>query len=120
MQLELQKRLTQDFINTDPVVLTLIPRTTVPDGSGGRKKVTQAPRLPQTFTLIEPSDSGFQLPIATDSGQQYTVQYMLLGTVDAIMEAGDVFVWDGKEYKLEAIMPFNGYERRAVVIRHGW
>lgn len=118
--LDIQKRLTKAFIDTAPVSLTLTPRNLVSDGEGGKRQVPGTPRTAQTFMLSEPSDSGARLPVATSDGEQLTIDFMLLGEFDAVIAEGDVFVYNGYEYKIETIMPFNGYERRALVIRHGW
>lgn len=117
--LDVQIRLTRAFIAADPVTITLTPRGLVPDGEGGRTRTALPPREPQVFTLIEPGNSGFQQPISDDTGEQYTVEFMLLGDPDVVMERNDVFTHEGENYKIREIMPFNGYERRAVVIRHG-
>uniref|UniRef100_A0AAU6R687 Head-to-tail adaptor n=1 Tax=Micrococcus phage Kurnik TaxID=3092208 RepID=A0AAU6R687_9CAUD len=120
LTLAVNLRLTKEYIEFDPVELVLTPRVGVPDGEGGIKKTLGTPREPQTFSLIEPGNSGFQQPIVTDTGSQYTIDFMLLGEVSTVFEKDDVFVHDGHEYKILEIMPFNGYERRGVVIRHGW
>lgn len=117
---DVQRSVTKAFINFSPVIVQLIPRSKVSDGQGGFKKVVQTARQPQTFALIEPGDSGFSQPVVPEAGEQYTVQYMLLGMHDAVMAKDDVFSHGGKEFKLLEVMPDNGYEKRAVVIRHGW
>lgn len=117
---DVQKRLTEAYIAFDPVDLILIPRVLQSDGEGGEKKVLGTPRPPQRFSLIEPGNSGFQQPVTTDSGTQYTIDFMLLGTVETVFARDDVFTLGGYEYKILEVMPFNGYERRGVVIRHGW
>ena len=118
--LEQQKRITKAFIDFDSDTITLIPRMDVNDGMGGSKKLLQTPRAPQVVAMIEPGSSGFQEPTATDAGQQYSVTYQLLGEVDLQIAVDDVFVFDGREFKILAIMPFNGYERRAVAVSNGW
>ena len=118
--LEENKLATKLFIDIAPVTLTLTPRALVDDGEGGKRKVAQTPRAPQVFTLIEPSNSGQTAMVTTDDGSQDTLEFLLLGEFDAIIGKDDVFTFEGREYKVEIIMPFNGYERRAGVLRHGW
>lgn len=118
--LEENRQLTEAFIMVSPVSLALQPRTSVADGTGGRLKPTGTPRSPQVFSLLEPSYSGFSEPLVTADGKQYTVDFMLLGRYDAVVAVDDVFTYDGREYKIVAVMPDNGYEKRAVVLRHGW
>lgn len=120
IDLEEQRRLTTTFIEFDPVTITLIPREQISDGQGGKKKVNGTPRTPQIFTLIEPGNSGQFEPYYAESGEQYTVQFLLLGEYDAIIAVDDVFKLDGKDYKIVALMPDNKYEKRAVVLKHGW
>ena len=118
--LDIQKDLTEAFIAQKPTSIVLTPRIRVGDGAGGHTKVDGPPRSPQTFTLIEPGDSGAQQPFASSDGSQYTLQFILIGAYDAVVAADDVFTLDGFEYKIVEVMPFNGYEQRAVVIRHGF
>lgn len=118
--LDVNRRVTLAFIDQNPVDIALIPRSSGRTATGGRLKTSEEPRASQRFSLIEPSDSGFRYPSSTSDGSQYSVDFMLLGAYDAVMEKDDVFVYEGREYKLLEIMPDNGYEKRAVVVRHGW
>lgn len=118
--LDENRALTKVFIDIAPVTIELIPRASTADGTGGRLKPTGAPRQSQVFSLLEPSSSGYGEPLVTSDGKQYTVDFMLLGEYNSTMEVDDVFTYGGKEYKIVAIMPDNGYEKRAVVLKHGW
>lgn len=120
LELEVNKRMTRAFIAVRPVTITLTPRTDVADGAGGAVKTNGTARAPQTFSLIEPGGSGYKEPAMTDAGAQYTIDFMLLGEFDAVIAVDDVFTHDGREFKVLSVMPFNGYERRALVVRHGW
>lgn len=111
---------TEAFINAAPVDLVLTPRVKQSDGTGGRQMVLGDPRSSQRFSLLEPSNSGYQEPLATRDGQQTTFDFMLLGKYDAVFAEDDVFTYDGKEYKVVTVMADNGYEKRALVLRHGW
>lgn len=118
--LELQRKLTLDYIAYDSVSIELRARTKESDGAGGEKLIVQDPRPAQTFSLIEPGSSGFYPPTVSDAGEQYSVDFMLLGAHDADVRKNDVFTHNGDDYMILAIMPFNDYETRAVVIRHAW
>ena len=111
---------TEAFIAVAPVDIVLTPRVKTPDGTGGRQMALGTPRESQRFSLLEPSNSGYQEPLATRDGQQTTFDFMLLGKYDAIIAEDDVFTHEGKEYKLVTVMADNGYEKRALVLRHGW
>jgi hypothetical protein len=117
--LDVNRRLTRQFIEVAPVTIELIP-VAVAQSAGGRDEVMQTPRAPQVFTLLEPGDSGHRDKVTMVDGSQLTIEYLLLGEWDAQMADGDRFIHDGRKYKLVHVMPENGYERRAMVIRHGW
>lgn len=118
--LSINRAATTAFINVAPVTLTLVPRVSVSDGTGGRRKTSGTPRAPQVFTLSEPSDSGFRAPFVTPEGTQLDVDFLLIGEWDAVVDKDDVFTHEGREYKVESVMPDNYYEKRAMVVRHGW
>ena len=57
IDLPANRRLTKHFIDQLPVVVTLTPRSRVSKPAGGFVWAEQAPRAPQTFTIIEqPAD----------------------------------------------------------------
>jgi hypothetical protein len=120
LELRIQRRLTASFIKRSPVTITLIPRESVKTPTGGIAKTTGSPRNPQVFTLVEPSNSGYQQANVVIEGSQTTFDYQLIGHHDAIIGKDDVFTHDGREYKIETLMHDNGYEKRAMVLRHGW
>lgn len=119
-KLAIQKKITKLFIDQNPVTISLIPRVVSKTATGGRLKTAGDPRDPLVVTLIEPSDSGYRAPLMTSEGSQTTFDYMILAEADAVIEENDVFIYDGREYKITTLMHFNGYERRAMVERHGW
>lgn len=112
--------LTKAFINVNPVDIVLQPATKTNDGMGGHVRTPAAPRVSQRFTLLEPSDSGYREPTASSDGSQLTIDFLMLGMPDAIVDEDDVFTYEAKEYKIASIMVDNGYEKRAMVIKHGW
>lgn len=118
--LDQNRAATVAFIDVAPTTITLYPRTKDSDGTGGWRLVVGAAREPQVFSLLEPGNSGYDLPLVTVDGEQHAIDFMLLGTYDAIIEEDDVFTVDGEKYIVATIMPFNGYERRGLVIKHGW
>lgn len=119
--LDFQKRLTRAFIGRNPVVLELLPRVETKTATGGiLKTLGETPRPPQIFTLIEPSDSGYREPVKSSTGEQLTIDYLLIGEADAVMDVNDVFIHEEREYKIVTIMVNNSYEKRALVTRHGW
>lgn len=117
IDLPTNRTLTKAFIDAVPVVLTLIPRANIKQPAGGYRWVEQTPRLPQTFTLIEPS--GEQLPTVTTDGVERTILYELLGEWNAELARGDVFTHQGKDFEVVELFHENGYERRAMVSARG-
>lgn len=117
--LDINRRATKRFIDVAPVSIVLTPVLET-QTAGGKQQVEQAPRTAQVFTLLEPGDSGHRDKTTMVDGSQLTLEYLLLGEHDAEMAAEDRFVHDGRKYKIVHVMPDNGYERRAMVIRHGW
>lgn len=116
-ELTVQRRLTTAFINTQPVVLALIPRTKVKKPAGGFVWEDQPPRAPQTLRLIEPG--GMPPPVVTADGVERTVDFELLGEHSAVIGLWDYFLHDGAEWEVVQLLHFNGWERRAVVSRRG-
>lgn len=120
MELNVQRQLTEAFINTMPVDITLIPRTRVSDGMGGYTWSEQSPRTPQTMRLIEYSNEAtVPEPVLASDGHQRYVQYELLAKWDAELGIWDHFEYDGDEWEVVEVYFNNGWERRAKVARFG-
>lgn len=116
-ELTIQRRLTTAFIATMPVELVLTSRARVRKPGGGFVWEEGAPRQAQTLRLIEPGS--WPREITTADGVSRTVEYELLGEWDAVIGLNDVFSYDGADWEVAELMGFNGWERRAWVVRHG-
>lgn len=114
---DVQRRITQAFINTRPVSVSLQPTQRVKTSSGGYRMDRTAPqRSEQVFRLIEESAPRFAA--VTEDGRQRDQYFILLGAWDAVMAVGDTFTLDGDDWTIDELYPDNGWERRARVIRH--
>ena len=116
-ELAIQKELTKAFIKTQPVDITLVPRTKEKMPAGGYRWVEEAPRLAQTMRLIEPPNP--MDPIQAADGIERAVEFILLARFDAALGVYDVFDHVGSRWEVGQLFFDNGWERRAKVIRHG-
>lgn len=118
-ELALQRKLTSAFIDTQPVMITLIPRTKQQQPGGGFKWVEADPAnlLPQRLRLIEPSTK-FDV-ITTEDGRQRYIEFILLGEWDAVINQNDVFRHAGKRWEVVQLYFHNGWEHRAKVAQYG-
>lgn len=121
IELAAQRRITKAFIDAHPVQVVLIPRVPTKTGTG-TKLVDQTPRSVQTVRLIDQSGGGGTTPgvITTLDGQQRKVEFQMLGTYDADFGLYDYWL-DSQGVRLEVaeLLPANGYEQRAQVVRYG-
>lgn len=117
-ELAVQTRLTETFINSRPVTITLTPITWSKDGSGGRKKTPGPPRTPQVVRFIE-QVTVRNLSARTDIGSQYVEEATVLLMPDAIIEPNDEFEWDGSTWRVDSLQFPNEWSKRAAVLRYG-
>lgn len=121
IELAAQRRITKAFIAAHPVQVVLIPRLPVKTATGTRL-VDQVARPPQTVRLIDQSAAGGTTPgvVTTLDGQQRKVEFQMLGAFDVDFGLYDYWV-DSSGIRLEVaeLLPDNGYERRAQVVRYG-
>jgi len=120
-ELELQRRNTQAFIDSNPTTLTLIPRTRVKRGSGFQW-IEGQPRAPQVLRVIDQSSTRgpVQGSVHTADGVERRVEYQLLGNYQAAIGLYDTWVdANGLRWEIAELLPDNGYERRAQVVRRG-
>jgi hypothetical protein len=121
IELEVQRKLTEAYINTMPVVLILIPRAEVRNSSGGTILVEQAPREPQTMRFIEYTTQYGEgpEPNSAPEGKQRLSQYEIQAKWDAVMDVNDIFTYENDRWEIIELYYFNGWEKRARVWRYG-
>lgn len=117
---QINRRLTQRFIETAPVHLRLTPYERLADDQGSWRFIKGEIRTTQKFRLIEGgSDNNAATQVTNIDGLVREIEFVLLGEHDAEVTLYDRFTWDGVEYEVTQIWPDNGYEKRASVRRRG-
>lgn len=113
---------TTQFIAVNPRFIALIPRVLRKSG-GGSVWEEESARATQVLRLIDQSGTmgaghGFRA-VPTNEGVARRETYQLLGAYDAEIGMNDI--WrdeDGTRWEVIELLPFNGYERRAQVVRY--
>lgn len=120
VEMAVQRQLTTAFIATQPIVIEMVPRTKVKQPGGGFIWQEQTARTAQTFRLVESSSSVPPRPVTGSNGQIRQMDFQLLGEWDAEIGRYDIFTLeDGEWWEVAELYHFNGWERRASVIKHG-
>jgi hypothetical protein len=119
-ELELQRSNTAAFIAADPTTIALIPSVQTKLPSGGVEISPGSPQPAQTFRLIPMSHTERPTRAANSTGSETGLvrkhDFTLLGNWDAVWQEGDF--WDdaeGKRWVIDALVPDNGYQRKAMV-----
>lgn len=124
-EFERQRKVTRDFIMASPTYIALIPAGEFRTAGGGIAVVDQVARPVQTLRKIpmshterpEGSSSGIA---GTGGGVQRKYDMTLLGEWDAVIREGDSWIdEDGQHYVVDALVPFNGYQVKALVMSYG-
>lgn len=120
VELAYQRRNTLAFIEADPVDLALIPATEVRTPSGGVLYAEAVARPVQRFRLIpmshteRPERSSFTT--GGSAGVTRKHDFTLLAPWDAIIDKKDFWIDEaGRRYDVDALIPDNGYQRKALV-----
>lgn len=118
-----QRFLTKQFIDLNPIVIQLIPVVLSKNSRGALVRTPQAPRVAQTFRLIPlESPSPATPPVITDDGRHRNHDAVLLGEHNALMAVGDTWTdVEGYNYEIVEIAPDTplNYERRGLVLKRG-
>lgn len=119
-ELTIHKRMTKAFIEANYIELALIPRERLNSGSGSRL-VDGTQRPVQRLRLIDQTRTFGPEPgtVLAADGKQRKAEFQLLGEHDATIGLYDYWIQDGIKYEVANVAPFNGYERRAQVVRYG-
>lgn len=118
MELAVNRDLTTWFIAANPIWLRVTPVRQEKKAGGGVALVNLPERPVQKMRLISMSAS--QKPKITDDGVEREIDLTLLGEWDCQLDVGD---WwrdgEGLHYEIVEMVPFNGYEVRALVVKSG-
>lgn len=120
-ELRLHRLNTKAFIDANPLVIALVPRTVTNTGTG--QQVIEGEQRPeQTFRLIDQTRTFGPEPgtVQTLDGQQRKASFQLLGEHDATVGVYDYWLdGNGTRYEIGNLIFRNGYEVRAQVVRYG-
>jgi len=120
VELEIQTYLTNEFISCKPTVVTLIPVVKERTPAGGYRKADGAPRVPQTFRIIETGTEKTPPQVKLQDGTLREVAFWLLGDPGVIVAKDDHWESeDGRQWRVADIVRSNIYEVRAVVVEDG-
>lgn len=118
LELQILRDQTEWFIAYKPIDLILTPARPVKTSSGAMQKQNLAARPVQRLRII--SMYYTQKPTFTDDGVEREIDLTLLGPWDAQMDIND---WwrdgEGLLYTIVEMVPYNGYEVRALVVKQG-
>jgi hypothetical protein len=121
-ELRYQKKNTAAFIAADLSMLALIPAIKTKTASGYTTE-DGTPRRLQRFRLIDQSSSVVGNEpgrLRSSEGQQRKAVHQLLALPDVEWAVGDHWADEiGARYEIDELLPANGYEQRAKVIRYG-
>lgn len=124
-ELNEQRRMTRQFIAASPVDIALIPNTEARTASGAVSLTGGVPRPIQRFRLIPMSHTERPDQSTTGSGVgvggvQRKYDLTLLGEWDAVVQPNDYwFDESGQKYVVDAVISFNGYETKGLVMSYG-
>lgn len=117
--------LTKAFIDSMPVQIELIPYAETRLPSGGVRMTPGTPRVVQTFRLIPMSHTerprlSSASAFSADDGVQRRYDYTILGMWDCEMLENDSWTTeDGQLLVIDALVSYNGYERKGLVTSYG-
>jgi hypothetical protein len=104
---------TSAFIADDPTTIALLRQTKVRKPSGGHD-FPKLPIAPQVFRFIN-QDIGGGVTAGADDGTVRRFDYVLVGNHDADVQINDTWVDGQIQYKVDSIIPNNGWETRVHV-----
>lgn len=104
---------TEQFINDDPVDI-VIKRQVAVDKPGGGRDFPKVDLPSQRFRFVNQNISS-GIVSGIDDGMARRFSYVLVGRYDADVDINDTWTADGIQYKIEAIIPNNGWETRCYV-----
>ena len=125
MELRMQRKNTLAFIEASPVDIALTPQAEQRTPSGAVALVDGSLRPVQRFRLIPMSHT--ERPVnatsgaaGTAGGVQRKYDMTLLGTWDSEIQENDYWYdGNGQKYVVDAVIPYNGYERKGLVMSYG-
>lgn len=108
-------------IGIDSHPIALIPHARVKKPGGVWDTEAQPARAVQNFSIESNASTLSGITAAgggvttTEGANVHQWSYELVGPWDSVMEIGDTWTEGETTYRITAIQPFNGYERRGVI-----
>jgi hypothetical protein len=113
-EVKIQRRLTIDFIEADPLELQLMRPVRTEDGAGGYETGDPVPVGGLQRLRLIPLGDGAQERLMAD-GRQVSPSYMLMGPYNANMQRWDTFELRGDRYQIIFINQNTQYEVKGEV-----
>lgn len=114
-----QRKMTEAFINYEPVTISLTPQRIGVTAGGARTLIPGTPKPAQDFRLIFMGSVLNDRVTVTVDGVERVITYTLLGKWDADISVWDTWTGDdGTEYLVVALSEGFGYEKKGMVERH--
>jgi hypothetical protein len=107
-EIDIQRRITVEYINNKPSVITLVPRARAKQPTGGF-----------AFQELSPGYGTLPIMLTGSDGVEREMELMMLGRWDCDLEKYDIFEYSGQRYEVAQLYFFNGWEQRAEVIKFG-
>jgi hypothetical protein len=104
---------TKNYIKDNPTDVILSRQTPV-EQTGGGHKFPKAAVPVQTFRFID-HDITSGIFYGSDDGIARRFTYVMIGPYDADIDINDTWTVGEISYKIESLMPNNGWESRAYV-----
>lgn len=117
LQLEIEKRNTKRFIDSDPTKIVLIPRLELMN-NGTKISVEGNARPAQNFRVIWDGDDGIIRPVNSDGGVR-RFKFVLIGMPDAKVEINDSWISESQLFVVEYKFPSLGYSVKVGGTSHG-
>lgn len=108
-ELQVLRQQTVDFIQANPINISMQRMDTASDGAGG-VTLQQTTLATQTFRLISLGTGGGAVERRTVDGQMVFPDFVLLGEYTANLQNGDVFFIDGIKYEIVYVRLDRRYE----------
>lgn len=104
---------TKNYIKDNPTDVVL-KRQVPTEASGGGHTFPKVPIASQTFRFID-HDITSGIFYGSDDGIARRFTYVMIGPYDADIDINDTWTVGEISYKIESLMPNNGWESRAYV-----
>lgn len=117
-EIKVLRRQTTRFIADNPTMIAFTrPGARVSDGAGGWTTGNDTPIDPQKVRLIIQPRAG--LSTQNIDGEKINPVYVMIAEWDADITLNDVFMHEGRDYKIEFVREDRRYETWAEVSYHG-